>query len=302
MGHGRHISPGWRDDGVVAMEINAHTQFCGVIGNPVEHSLSPAIHNAAFRSAGLNFVYLAWRVEAIGSALSGLRSLGNFRGASITIPHKVAAMSFLDEIEPTARHIGAINTVVAEGGRLVGSNTDATGAYRALLEGGAPLQGERVVMLGSGGAARAIAFALAQDSGISGLDLLGIEEQERRTLANDLRSKTRLQVADAMLDESVLKRVMPQAKVLIHCTPIGMAPKVGKSCVPAGLLHSRLVVMDIVYNPRETQLLVDAKAAGCRTIAGLEMFLYQAAAQFELWTGRTAPIAVMRQVLESRFA
>ncbi len=302
MGHGRHISPGWRDDGVVAMEINAHTQFCGVIGNPVEHSLSPAIHNAAFRSAGLNFVYLAWRVEAIGSALSGLRSLGNFRGASITIPHKVAAMSFLDEIEPTARHIGAINTVVAEGGRLVGSNTDATGAYRALLEGGAPLQGERVVMLGSGGAARAIAFALAQDSGISGLDLLGIEEQERRTLANDLRNKTRLQVADAMLDESVLKRVMPQAKVLIHCTPIGMAPKVGKSCVPAGLLHSRLVVMDIVYNPRETQLLVDAKAAGCRTIAGLEMFLYQAAAQFELWTGRTAPIAVMRQVLESRFA
>ncbi len=283
------------------MEINAQTQFCGVIGNPVEHSLSPAIHNAAFRKLGLNFVYLAWRVDAIGAALSGLRALGNFRGASITIPHKVAAMPFLDDIEPTARHIGAINTVVAENGRLVGSNTDATGAYRALLEGGAPLKGERVVMLGSGGAARAIAFALAQESGISGLDLLGIEEQERRSLAEDLRAKTGLTVDDAMLEEAALRRALPRAKVLIHCTPIGMAPKVGKSCVPSSLLHTGLVVMDIVYNPRETQLLLDAKAAGCKTIAGLEMFLHQAAAQFELWTGKPAPTDVMRLVLESRF-
>ena len=122
------------------MEINAHTQFCGVIGNPVEHSLSPAIHNAAFQKLGLNFVYLAFRVEAIGDAIKGLRALGNFRGASVTIPHKVAAVPFLDSVEPTARHIGAINTIVAEGGTLTGYNTDATGALRALREGGVALE------------------------------------------------------------------------------------------------------------------------------------------------------------------
>lgn len=284
------------------MEIDARTQFCGVIGNPVEHSLSPAIHNAAFRKLGLNFVYLAWRVESIGDAVKGLRALGNFRGASVTIPHKVAAMPFLDEIESTARRIGAINTIVSEQGQLIGSNTDATGALRALQEGCAPLRGEAVVILGSGGAARAIAFALAAESGVRRLHLLGIEEQERRTLASDLKNKTGVNVDDAFLDHDSLRRVLPEVKVLIHCTPIGMAPKVGKSCVPPSLLHSDLVVMDIVYNPRETQLLSDAKAAGCRTIAGLEMFLYQAVAQFERWTGVPAPTGVMRQVLESRFS
>lgn len=284
------------------MDINAQTRFCGVIGNPVEHSLSPAIHNAAFQKLGLNFVYLAWRVESIGDAIKGLRALGNFRGASVTIPHKVGVMPFLDEIEPTARYIGAINTVVAENGMLTGSNTDATGALHALREGGAPLKGESAIMLGSGGAARAIAFALATESGIRRLHLLGIEEKERLTLAADLRTKTPVNVVDAYLDEAVLKQVLPEARALIHCTPVGMAPKTGKSCVPASLLHRELTVMDIVYNPRETQLLKDAKAAGCRTIAGLEMFLHQAAAQFELWTGRPAPIDVMRGVLESRFS
>ena len=134
------------------MDINATTQFCGVIGNPVEHSLSPAIHNAAFQKLGLNFVYLAWKVEAIGDAVKGLRALGNFRGASVTIPHKVAVLPFLDEVEATARHIGAINTIVAQNGRLLGINTDATGALRALKQGNAPVSGEPVIILGSGGA------------------------------------------------------------------------------------------------------------------------------------------------------
>lgn len=284
------------------MEINAHTQFCGVIGNPVEHSLSPAIHNAAFQKLGLNFVYLAFRVEAIGDAIKGLRALGGFRGASVTIPHKVSALPFLDDVEPTAMHIGAINTIVATDGKLTGYNTDAIGALRALREGGAPLKHETVVMLGSGGAARAIAFALAAESGIDRLNLLGIEEKERIALAADLRTKTALNVTEAYLDEAALKEALPEARVLIHCTPIGMAPKIGKSCVPATLLHRELTVMDIVYNPRDTQLLRDARTAGCRIIPGLEMFLHQAAAQFELWTNKSAPTDVMRTVLESRFS
>lgn len=283
------------------MEISATTQFCGVIGNPVEHSLSPAIHNAAFQKLGLNFVYLAWKVEVIGDAVKGLRALGGFRGASVTIPHKVAVLPFLDEVESTARHIGAINTIVFEKGQLLGTNTDASGALRALKEGNAPLGDEPVIILGSGGAARAIAFALAADAGIRRLHLLGIDEAERRKLASDVMDRTSARVADAFLDEQALKTALAEARVLIHCTPIGMAPKTGISCVPAYLLHPDVTVMDIVYNPHETQLLADAKAAGCRTISGLDMFLYQAVGQFERWTGHSAPTQIMRSVLESRF-
>jgi shikimate dehydrogenase len=282
------------------MDITATTQFCGVIGNPVDHSLSPAIHNAAFQNLGLNFVYLAWKVEAIGDAVKGLRALGNFRGASVTIPHKVAVLPFLDDIEATGRHIGAINTIVARNGQLFGANTDATGALRALKEGNAPLNNEAVVILGSGGAARAIAFALAAEAGIRRMHLLGIDNAERRGLASDLVQKTAVHVEDAFLDEHALKTALAEARVLIHCTPIGMSPKTSMTCVPSKLLNPRLTIMDIVYNPRETQLLADAKAAGCSTISGLEMFLHQAAAQFELWTGRPAPTQVMRTVLESR--
>jgi shikimate dehydrogenase len=272
------------------MEIGTHTQFCGVIGNPVEHSLSPAIHNAAFQALGINCVYLAWKVEMIGDAISGLRALGNFRGASVTIPHKVTAVPFLDDLEPTARHIGAINTIVAENGRLIGYNTDATGALRALREGGVTLEGRRIILLGSGGAARAIAFAL-----------LGVDDKERMALASDLRSKTALAIDDDVLNDGVLGRTVPDAQLLIHCTPVGMSPKADATCVPSSLFHPDLAVMDIVYNPRVTRLLKEAERAGCKTISGLEMFLNQAATQFELWTNRPAPVDVMRTVLESRF-
>jgi shikimate dehydrogenase len=284
------------------MEINAHTQFCGVIGNPVEHSLSPAIHNAAFQKLGLNVVYLAFRVEAIGDAIKGLRTLGSFRGASVTIPHKVTVVPFLDSVESTACHIGAINTIVAADGILTGHNTDATGALRALREGAVALKGRQVVMLGSGGAARAIGFALGTEAGIDRLTILGVDNPERVALARDLHSKTRLNVEDLPLNEGTLRKILSDAHVLIHCTPMGMSPKMHETSVPAALLHAGLAVMDIVYNPRDTRLLKDAKAAGCKTIPGIEMFLHQAAAQFELWTNQAAPIEVMRAVLESRFS
>ena len=284
------------------MDIDAHTQFCGVIGNPVEHSLSPAIHNAAFQKLGLNFVYLAFQVETIGDAIKGIRALGNFRGASVTIPHKMAAVPFLDSVEPTARHIGAINTIVAAGRILTGYNTDATGALRALREGSVALKGRQVVMLGSGGAARAIAFGLGAETGIDRLTILGIDGQERTALARDLQSKTGMTVHALPLDEGTLRKLLPETHVLIHCTPLGMSPKVHESSVPATVLHAGLTDMDIVYNPRDTRLLKEAKAAGCRVIPGIEMFLHQAAAQFELWTNQAAPTDVMRAVLEARFS
>jgi shikimate dehydrogenase len=283
------------------MNIDARTQFCGVIGNPVGHSLSPAIHNAAFRKLGLNFVYLAWQVELIGDAIKGLRALGNFRGASVTIPYKVAAIPFLDHVEVTAQRIGAINTIVAEKSELTGYNTDATGALRALKEGRVELKGRHIVILGSGGAARAIAFALAGESGADKLTLLGVDDPERTSLAQDIRSQAALTVEDFHLDEAALRRVLLDAHVLIHCTPVGMSPKADTTCISASLLHADLSVMDIVYNPLETRLLKDAKRAGCRTIPGLEMFLNQAVTQFEFWTNQPAPVEVMRTVLESHF-
>jgi shikimate dehydrogenase len=281
--------------------IDAHTKWCGLIGNPVEHSLSPAIHNAAFQHLGLNFIYLAFRVENLAGAVQGIRALGNARGFSVTIPHKVAILPYLDQIDPTAIQIGSVNTILVENGKLSGYNTDADGALRALREGGVPLVKQRVLMLGSGGAARAIAFALAMKTKVEGLTLLGIDDRERQGLAQDLRTRTTLAVEDGPLTRETLERGVKEAGVLIHCTPIGMHPHTQETCVPAALLSPHLTVMDIVYNPPETQLLRDARTAGCRTIPGIEMFLYQAVAQFEVWTGRSAPADVMRAVLESRF-
>ena len=284
------------------IDINAQTQWCGVIGNPVEHSLSPAIHNAAFQKLGLNYVYLAFRVEDLAGAMHGVRALGNVRGLSVTIPHKVAVIPFLDDVERTAQHIGSVNTIVVENGKLLGYNTDASGALRALTDAGVTLNGQRVLIVGSGGAARAIAFALAGDTGIDGLTILGIEDAERRHLIEDLRAKTPVRIEGGRLNEATLGEAIKEATLLVQCTPLGMLPNVDRTAVPARLLHSSLTVMDIVYNPLETRLLREAKAAGCRTIRGLDMFLNQAVAQFELWTHQPAPADIMRTVLESRFS
>jgi shikimate dehydrogenase len=282
-------------------EIDARTKLCGVIGNPVEHSLSPAIHNAAFQKLGLNFVYLAFKVEDVEGAIRGIRALGNLRGFSVTIPHKVAVLPYLDEVETTARHIGSVNTIVVEQGRLIGYNTDASGALHALQAAGATLQGQRVLMLGSGGAARAIAFALGAGTGLANLTVLGVDDKERRGLVADLKTRTPLHVEDGPITDETLRRGIKDSSILLHCTPLGMHPKIEETCVPVALLSPHLTVMDIVYNPLETRLLREAKATGCKTIRGLEMFLNQAVAQFELWTGQTAPADVMRAVLESRF-
>ncbi len=286
------------------MTITAQTQLCGLLGNPVDHSLSPAIHNAAFQELGLNFVYLAFPVEDdnLEKAIQGIRALGHVRGFSVTIPHKVSVMPLLDSVETTAKHIGSVNTIIKDRGLLVGSNTDASGALQALRQGGVDLAGQRVVLLGSGGAARAIAFGLCVEGNIEHLTLLGIDDKERTALATDLRTKTQISITDDQLDASTLATAIAEAPLLIHCTPIGMHPKVEHSCVPKELLHSGLTVMDIVYNPLNTKLLQDAQAAGCRTIQGIEMFLHQAVGQFELWTGQTAPIDTMRNILTKHFS
>jgi len=271
-----------------------------VIGNPVGHSLSPAIHNAAFEARGLDFVYIASRVEDVKGALAGMRALENFRGLSVTIPHKIDAMKHVDEVGEVDRKIGAINTVVHEGDKLIGLGTDGPGALKALSDAGVEIDGRNVLMLGAGGAARAIGFTLAQRTGLAQLTIMDIDTGMLGELAGDLKEGTKAAIAAEVMGARSLAAAMGKADIVIHCTPVGMHPKVEASAVPVELFRAGQVVFDIVYTPLETKLLREAKAAGCKTICGVEMFVNQAVLQFEQWTGVEAPVEIMRKVVLER--
>jgi shikimate dehydrogenase len=278
-------------------QIKPSTQVCAVIGNPVAHSMSPAIHNRAFAELGLDYVYVAFRVEDVRAAVAGMRALENFRGLSVTIPHKVSIIRYLDEVTEVDRGIGSVNTVVNDGGRLTGFGSDGPGALQALLDAGVRVAGRNVTILGSGGAARAIAFTLAVTGKPASLFLLGVIETELKALTRDIVRKTGTTAQCALLEPKALAARLADTHILIHCTPVGMHPQTNESVVPKALLHKDLAVMDIVYNPLETKLLADAKSRGLKTVAGAEMFVNQAVIQFELWTGKKAPREAMRDVV-----
>jgi len=280
--------------------ITPATRICAVIGNPVAHSLSPALHNAAFQELGLDFIYVAFRVEDLKSALAGMRALENFRGMSVTIPHKIEAMNYLDEIAEADRSIGSINTIINEQGRLIGMGTDGPGALKALVDAGVSMDAKNVLMLGSGGAARAIAFTLALKTGLAKLAILDINVGMLHGLAADLKSGTTATIEFEALSDKSLAGAMEQADIIINCTPIGMHPKEGVSLVPVGLFRPGQAVFDVVYTPLETKLLADAKSRGLQAISGVEMFINQAVLQFREFTGVDAPVEVMRRVVMER--
>lgn len=277
-------------------DIKPSTAVCALIGNPVAHSMSPAIHNRAFAELGLDYVYVAFRVEDVGAAMAGMRAFDTFRGMSVTIPHKVSIIPYLDEVAEVDRRIGSVNTVVKDGGRLRGFGTDGPGARKALADAGVEVSGKTITILGSGGAARAVAFSLAQ-ARPAAIHLLGVIEPELKALAADLATKTSTRVDGVLVDAKSLEAAVAGSQVLIHCTPVGMHPNADASVVPAALLHRDLAVMDIVYNPLKTKLLGEAEARGLTAISGVEMFVNQAVLQFELWTGQAAPREVMREVV-----
>ena len=272
---------------MTTLNINGQTALYGIIGNPVRHSLSPAMHNAAFSELRENSVYLPFPVVDLKAGVEGLKGLG-VRGVSVTIPYKEAIIPLLDELDDLARQIGAVNTLVIKeiDGRkyLCGSNSDWLGANRALSEK-VCLAGARVVILGAGGSARAIGFGLHQAG--AQVVICSRTESRGRALAKDLGCSWH-SLADA---ENL------HAEVLLNATSVGMQPESEVSPVAANILAHFQVVMDIVYAPLETVLLKEAQAAGCQVINGLEMLLYQGVAQFELWTGKTAPVELMRQKL-----
>ena len=285
-----------RSDGT----ISPATRLCAVIGNPVGHSLSPALHNAALNALGLDFIYVAFRVKDLKSAMAGMRAMENFRGMSVTIPHKIEIIDYLDEVAEVDRFIGSVNTVISEHGRLYGFGTDGPGALKALLDAGVSLEGMSILILGAGGASRAIAFTLARFAALDRLVILDINEPVMETLAEDLRAGTSVTVETAYLDNDSIAKRVPQADLIINCTPVGMNPQEDATLIPVEFFKKGQVVFDVVYTPLETRLLRDATSRGCSVISGVEMFINQAALQFERFTGESAPVEVMRQVVMER--
>jgi shikimate dehydrogenase len=285
--------------------ITGKTQICALIGDPVEHTMSPAMHNAAFKKLGLDYAYIPFRVKPaeLGQAVAGLRAL-NVRGFNVTIPHKVSVISFLDKLEPAAGKIGAVNTVVNDGGKLTGYNTDGEGFLRALRDENVKPEGKEVVILGAGGAARAIAYVLAE----WGARLTIINRKQELDWAENIGHLIKKELGEGVkvgeLTPRALSHALEKAHILVNATSVGMSPDSDKTPVPAELLKRGLIVFDIVYNPIETRLLKEAKVAGAKVISGVDMLAWQGALAFEEWTGQAAPLALMRReairILESR--
>ena len=276
--------------------VTGKTRLCGIIGDPVEHTMSPAMHNAAFARMGLDFWYVPFRVkpEDLAQAVAGMKAL-NIRGLNVTIPHKVAIIPFLDELDLLAKKIGAVNTVVNDNGVLQGFNTDAIGFLDALMQKGVEPKGKRVVLLGAGGAGRAVSFVLAERGAHLVILNRRLELDWAEDLARQLSQTFGREVKALESTERNLAQALDGAYILVNATSVGMSPNIDETLVEPDLLKPSLVVFDAVYNPVKTKLLRQAEQIGAQTISGLEMLVWQGALAFELWTGARAPVELMRK-------
>ncbi len=276
------------------MATSGKTRVCGVIGDPVAHTLSPTIHNAAFNHLKLDFVFLAFRVKTadLENAMRGMRGLG-IHGLNVTMPHKSAVIGYLDEVDSTVKFLGSANTILNKAGKLSGFNTDGVGALKALRENGVALSDKKVLLLGAGGAAKAVAFSFAQEAGE--LAILNRAAEKAAVLADALNRVLGKKIVGGALSPRAVQKNLQDADILVNATSVGMHPNINQSLVAPQWLRPNLTVMDIVYNPVETKLAKDARAAGTKVISGVEMLIYQGAASFEIWTGCSAPIEVMRK-------
>jgi shikimate dehydrogenase len=278
------------------MKITAHTQALGLLGNPVSHSKSPQMLNKVWEILGIPAVYLAYDVqpEQLETAVKGMRALG-FVGWNVTIPHKVAIIPYLDKLDATAEEIGAVNTVVQREGQLIGYNTDGVGYLRSLQEDTAfSVEGKTVTILGAGGAARAVCITLAK-AGAKEIVIANRTVEKAEALAKVVNTWTK---ASAVSIYTVADSIA-RSQLLVNTTSIGMSPHTGVSPVSADVLHPDLLVSDLIYRPKATQLLQDAIAVGAKAHGGLGMLLHQAAVAVEHWYGQQAPIPQMRAILEN---
>jgi shikimate dehydrogenase len=274
------------------VRITGKTRITGIFGYPVEHSLSPAMHNAAFEALGINYCYIPFAVhpDLLAAAVEAIRAL-NLLGVNVTVPHKEKVMPLLDKIDDEASFIGAVNTIVNSNGHLNGYNTDGRGFMRSLSEGGIDVEGRNILIIGAGGAARAIGYYLAQKA--KALYIYGRTRERAERLALDLK-----RVAESV---SVLPDVssMDRFHIIINATPLGLKHD-DPPPLDTNLLHKEQIVCDLVY--RDTSFLREASKNGCMTMNGLGMLLWQGVFAFELWTGRTPHVDVMRTALISNIS
>ena len=271
------------------------TKFVGLIGHKLGHSISPQFQQAAFDYLNLDVRYEVWETDKDGlsEVIEGLRDPAKL-GANVTIPYKEDVLPFLDELNEPARRIGAVNTIVNRDGKLIGYNTDSSGFIRALRQdGGFEPQGKRAIILGAGGVARAVGFALV-DAGVMSLSIINRTTDSGDALASALRTSGNEVVASAWKDGRTLQALM-ECDLLVNCTSVGMKDSEAEKQLPIDvrLIPTRALVYDVVYNPVETPLLAAARQAGARTMGGLPMLVYQGAEAFELWTGKPVPVDIM---------
>lgn len=285
------------------MNISGATAILGVIGHPVAHSFSPAMHNAAIAALGVDYCYVAFHVlpERVGEALRGMRALG-VRGLNVTIPHKLAVMEHLSAISEEARAVGAVNTICCESdGRLAGHNTDVYGILTALrVSAGLERLPANVVVLGAGGAGRAVVYGLGVSQDVERITILNRTVERAERLADDMAGITGKRIEAG--PPSGQRRAFRDAGLIVNVTPLGMHPNVDGSPVDdPSALHPGLTVYDTVFNPLETALMRQARAAGARAFGGLDMLVFQGARSFEIWTGLKPSPEVMKGAVIGRF-
>lgn len=278
------------------MIIDGSTKIVGVFGWPVGHTASPCMHNAAFKALGLNWVYLPFEVkpQLLESAVKTLIPL-NIEGVNVTIPHKKDVVPFMDELSPEAKFIGAVNTIVKKDKELIGYNTDGQGFIKSLEENKISVSGKNILVMGAGGAS----FSVSRELIFKKVKTLTVAN---RTLekAEGLK-KTIKEIEVLPIKKDSLKSALKNTNIFINTTSIGMK-KDDPLLIEEGWLTSSIeAVVDLIYNPAETKLLKVAKKKGIKTMNGLSMLLYQGALSFELWTGKKAPIEVMRKALYKKF-
>ena len=276
------------------VDISGATKIVGIFGYPVEHTLSPVMHNSAFEYLKLDYVYLPFLVKSseLKFAIEAIKAL-NIVGVNVTIPHKEKICIYLDRLDISAEKVKAVNTVVRKDFRLIGYNTDGIGFVKS-LEGKFNLKSKNVLLLGAGGAGRAISWALLENK-VRKISIYDIKIDKVTKLVKDIGDKERFEV----ISSNEVEKVIAKIDLLVNATPVGMTAHPGTSPIDTNLLHKELFVYDIIYN-RKTKLIKEAERIGARCLAGIEMLLYQAAASFELWTDRKAPIEIMRKSIRRR--
>jgi len=270
--------------------------YC-IIGDPIDHSLSPAIYNAAFTTLGLNCSYIAFRVQEsqLKNSMDSLRAI-NIGGFNVTMPHKVAVLNYVDRYDKTVEKVGAANTVNNEGGKLYAYNTDVVGFIEPLHQRMIDLSGYEVLILGAGGAARAVAVALSQEKGVSKINIFNRDIDRSTNLANIIN---KLGIETSIISENDMQKIAFRSNLIINTTPLGM--KNEQSMIKSSSISKESIVYDIVYKPIETKLLENAKTAGAQVIYGYEMLLEQAIASFKIWFRIDPPIESMKKVLFGMF-